>query len=284
MGGLALAPASGSENMWRRCRLCRRRSPHPWNRVGAAAQNALEVARFGGLATDDEPSPYEVDRRGARVPPASLLPGRRTNEGAPRGLLVPPLMLAADIYDVSRPSSAVSDPARARDRSVGDRLRRARARAGRARAHAGRPCARGLRGGRPRQRQTGRDVHLAGTRRAACSVYQVAAYRRNDGLASLITFGSPVDTRPGAPFGIPGQVAGEVAEVIDAPVPRRRRPGVVQPQRLPAARSGQVARATGSSSCSSSTTARRCSRASVSAGSSRPRAGWRGPGRRSRSS
>ena len=32
----------------------------PVGRIGAAAQNALEVARFGGLATDEEPSPYEV--------------------------------------------------------------------------------------------------------------------------------------------------------------------------------------------------------------------------------
>ena len=45
-------------------------------------------------------------------------------------------------------------------------------------------------------------------------VYQAAAYRRNDGLASLITFGSPVDTRQGAPFGIPGRLAVEVAEVL----------------------------------------------------------------------
>ena len=32
----------------------------PVTRLGAAAQNALEVARFGGLATDEVPSPYEV--------------------------------------------------------------------------------------------------------------------------------------------------------------------------------------------------------------------------------
>jgi putative long chain acyl-CoA synthase len=31
----------------------------PVGRLGAAAQSALEVARFGGLATDEEPSPYE---------------------------------------------------------------------------------------------------------------------------------------------------------------------------------------------------------------------------------
>ena len=32
----------------------------PVGRLGAAAQNALEVARFGGLTTDEQPSPYEI--------------------------------------------------------------------------------------------------------------------------------------------------------------------------------------------------------------------------------
>ena len=32
----------------------------PVFRIGATAQNALEVARFGGLSTDEESSPYEV--------------------------------------------------------------------------------------------------------------------------------------------------------------------------------------------------------------------------------
>src|SRR5579859_2711566 len=32
----------------------------PVGRLGAAAQNALEVARFGGLVTEDEPSPFEI--------------------------------------------------------------------------------------------------------------------------------------------------------------------------------------------------------------------------------
>ncbi len=44
--------------------------------------------------------------------------------------------------------------------------------------------------------------------------YQAAAYRRNEGLASLVTFGSPVDTRLGMPLGLPEQVAVELAEVI----------------------------------------------------------------------
>ncbi len=45
-------------------------------------------------------------------------------------------------------------------------------------------------------------------------VYQTAAYRRSAGIASLITFGSPVDTRAGVPFGIPEQVAALAAELL----------------------------------------------------------------------
>ncbi len=32
----------------------------PAGRLADAAQNALEVARFGGFETDEEPSPYDV--------------------------------------------------------------------------------------------------------------------------------------------------------------------------------------------------------------------------------
>jgi putative long chain acyl-CoA synthase len=48
--------------------------------------------------------------------------------------------------------------------------------------------------------------------------YQTAAYRRGQGIASLITFGSPVDTRVAMPFGLPEQLAtagaGILAEVL----------------------------------------------------------------------
>jgi len=91
----------------------------PVGRIGAAAQNALEVARFGGLTTDDEPSPYEVahEERVFRLrryfPNAGrsrVRGGDGVGAGADAGqmLLVPPLMLAAEIYDVSPTSSAVS--------------------------------------------------------------------------------------------------------------------------------------------------------------------------------
>ena len=71
----------------------------PVGRLGAAAQNALEVARFGGLATDEEPSPYELaaEERVYRLRHYYA----DVHRGAPAILLVPPLMLAAEVYDVS---------------------------------------------------------------------------------------------------------------------------------------------------------------------------------------
>src|SRR5206468_2123356 len=62
--------------------------------------------------------------------------------------------------------------------------------------------------------KTGRDVHLAGYSQGGMFCYQTAAYRRNRGLASLITFGSPVNTRMGMPFGIPEQFASGLANVL----------------------------------------------------------------------
>ena len=185
----------------------------PVGRIGAVAQNALEVARFGGLTTDDEPAPYELadEQRVFRL--RRYFPSAGETR-APQMLLVPPLMLAAEIYDVSPATSAVSilhehgispwvidfgAPERERgglERTLADHVLAVSEAVDRVRA------------------ETGRDVHLAGYSQGGMFCYQVAAYRRNDGLASLITFGSPVDTRLGMPLGIPEQMAVELAEAI----------------------------------------------------------------------
>jgi putative long chain acyl-CoA synthase len=130
-----------------------------------------------------------------------------TNDGAPAVVLVPPLMLATEIYDVSRRSSAVTilhehgadpwvvdfgAPERERgglERTLGDHVLAVSEAVDRVRA------------------QTGRDVHLGGYSQGGMFAYQVAAFRRNDGLASLITFGSSVDTLQGSPFGLPSRLA-----------------------------------------------------------------------------
>ncbi|KAB2343389.1 AMP-binding protein [Actinomadura rudentiformis] len=183
------------------------------SRLGSTAQNALEVARFGGLDldTDADASPFEVvtEQRVYRLRhyfPESVDGGKR-----PVVLLVPPLMITAEVYDISSRVSAVGmlhelgvDPwvvdFGAPEREPGglertvtdhvvavsdaiDRIREA----------------------------TGQDVHLAGYSQGGMFVYQAAAYRRSKGIESLITFGSPADISVGLPFGLPSWVAAEGA-------------------------------------------------------------------------
>ena len=191
----------------------------PVGRIGAAAQNALEVARFGGLDTREEPSPYEVagEHRVYRLRhyyPTAAQNGDRPRNAGPAVLLVPPMMLAAEIYDVSPATSAVTtlhdhgaDPwvvdfgspehvEGGLERTLADHVRAVSDAVDRVRE------------------LTGRDVHLCGYSQGGMFCYQVAAYRRNDGLASLVTFGSPVDTRQGMPLGLPENLASNLANLI----------------------------------------------------------------------
>ena len=183
----------------------------PVARLGKVAQNALEVARFGGLETDEKESPYEVvsEQRVYRL--RRYFPGAG---GGPPVLLVPPLMLAAEVYDVSPATSAVAvlstlgvDPwvvdfgspehePGGLERTLTDHVLAVSDAVDRVRA------------------ATGRDIQLGGYSQGGMFVYQTAAYRRNEGIGSLITFGSPVDTRAGAPFGIPPAVVEAAAGVL----------------------------------------------------------------------
>src|SRR5208283_27951 len=61
---------------------------------------------------------------------------------------------------------------------------------------------------------TGRKVHMAGYSQGGMFCYQTAAYRRSEGLASVITFGSAVDSLSGLPFGIPAALAGRGAQLV----------------------------------------------------------------------
>jgi putative long chain acyl-CoA synthase len=201
----------------------------PIGRLGAAAQNALEVARFGGLDTDEQPSPYEVVAEHRvyklrRYYHGSHGAGRSTTRAGADGdgratagppvLLVPPMMLAAEIYDVSPATSAVTRlHENGIDPWVVDFGAPEREEGGLERTLADHVLA--ISDAVDRVREiTGRDVHLGGYSQGGMFCYQVAAYRRDDGLGSLITFGSPVDTRLGMPFGIPEELASGLAGLL----------------------------------------------------------------------
>jgi putative long chain acyl-CoA synthase len=192
----------------------------PIGRLGAAAQNALEVARFGGLATGEEPSPFEVasEHRVYRLrhyyPPIGEEDDGDLTGTQPVVLLVPPMMLAAEIYDVAPATSAVTIlHQHGADPWVVDFGAPEREEGGFERTLADHVLAVSDAVDRVRE-LTGRDVHLGGYSQGGMFCYQVAAYRRNAGLASVITFGSPVDTRLGMPFGLPEQIASGAAGLI----------------------------------------------------------------------
>jgi putative long chain acyl-CoA synthase len=181
--------------------------------LGAAAQNALEVARFGGLETDQEPSPYELHSE-HRIFRLRRYYTDAVPAGAPPVVLVPPMMLAAEIYDVSAQTSAVTTlHEHGADAWVIDFGAPEREQGGLERNFADHVlaiseaveivC-----------ETTGADVNLGGYSQGGMYCYQTAAYRRNAGISSLITFGSPVDTRIAMPFGLPKGLAAGAAGVL----------------------------------------------------------------------
>ncbi len=160
-------------------------------RLGLAWDNALEIARAGRL-TAPYGAPFEVVHE-ERV--YKLRRYERTG-GEPVAaplLLVPPLMVASEVYDISPDVSAIAflasqgidcwlvdfgAPERedgGMSRTLDDHVRAVSQAIDRVRA------------------VTGQDVHLAGYSQGGMFAYQAAALRHSEGLASVITMGSPVD-------------------------------------------------------------------------------------------
>ncbi|MEM1413314.1 MAG: alpha/beta fold hydrolase, partial [Myxococcota bacterium] len=172
-------------------RAARRRAR--FERFVAGAENALELLRVGHL-TEPQSAPYEVVHR------ERTYKLRRYGEGTTGPiLLVPPLMVASEIYDIAPELSAVTWLVEAGvdvwlcdfgapeheegglERTLDDHVRAVSSAVDQVRE------------------RTGRDVHLAGYSQGGMFVYQAAAFRRSAGLASLITFGSPVDLNRNLP-------------------------------------------------------------------------------------
>lgn len=189
-------------------------------RLSAGAENALEIMRLGRLGAPYAAS-YEVatESRVAKLrhyhtagqPDARLRPI----------LLVPPLMVTSEVYDIAPELSAVQmlgtagidtwlvdfgAPERTPgglDRTLDDHIR--------AISDAIDTI----------KKTTGKDVHVAGYSQGGMFGYQVAAFRRTEGVASLITFGSPVDIRrslPGVPAAITERIISGARRALEKPL------------------------------------------------------------------
>jgi putative long chain acyl-CoA synthase len=184
------------------------------NRITSVAQNAMEVLLLGGLETGDEPAPFEVvsEQRVYRL--RRYFPDALARDvDRPVVLLVPPMMLATEIYDVSPTSSAVTELERqgmapwvvdfgapeheegGLERTLTDHVLAVSDAVDRVREI------------------TGRDVHLTGYSQGGMFCYQAAAFRRSAGIASIVAFGSPVDFTT-LPLGIPERFASSAANVL----------------------------------------------------------------------
>ncbi len=187
----------------------------PVSRAGAAAQNALEVARFGGLETGEEASPYEVVATRPNYRLRRYFPPEKKSEerGSPV-ILVPPMMLAAEVYDVSPSATGVGTlHSQGVDPWVVDFGAPEHEEGGLERNLTDHVLAVSDAVDLVRK-ATGKDPHLGGYSQGGMFCYQAAALRRGEGLASLITFGSPVDTAAAMPLGIPEDVATRIADIL----------------------------------------------------------------------
>ena len=172
----------------------------------SGARNALELLKDGRIGAPYQ-APHREHHREAtfvlrRYTDASGAPG----EGAPL-LLVPPLMVTTEIYDISPELSAVAWlRAQGLDVWVVDFGSPERVEGGLERTLDDHILAVSEAVGRVVE-ATGRPAHLAGYSQGGMFAYQAAAYRRSDGVASLITFGSPVDLRRNLPVKVHDDLA-----------------------------------------------------------------------------
>ena len=179
-------------------------------RIASAAQNAVEIARFGGLATDPWSTPHDVVAHAGFARLRRYLPDE-VSTSAPPVLLLPPLMMTAEVWDVSEATSAVRALA---DRDIApwvlDFGSPEEEEGGLTRTLTAHVLAVDAAIGLVRE-ASGRDVHVGGYSQGGMFAYQAAAYRRSEGVASLVTFGSPVDVHQGVPLGLEADAATRVA-------------------------------------------------------------------------
>lgn len=189
----------------------------PVERLMATAQNGFEVLRWGGLETGVVPSPFQIVEskpmyKLRRYFPPDTRPGQPP--AGPPVLMVHPMMMSANMWDVTQEDGAVGIlHAAGVDPWVID---------------FGSPDE--VEGGMERtltdhivaldeaidavKETTGQDVHIAGYSQGGMFAYQTAAYRRSKDIASIIAFGSPVDTLAALPMGIPANFGAVAADFV----------------------------------------------------------------------
>lgn len=189
----------------------------PVERLMATAQNGLEVLRLGGLETGTASSPFQIIESVSmyklrRYFPPDTRPGQPP--AGPPVLLVHPMMMSANMWDVTRQEGAVGIlHAAGLDPWVIDFGEPDKVEGGMRRNLADHVVALSQAVDTTAD-VTGQDVHLAGYSQGGMFCYQAAAYRHSKTIASIVTFGSPVDTLAALPMGVPPNLAATAANFM----------------------------------------------------------------------
>ncbi|RYE82664.1 MAG: alpha/beta fold hydrolase, partial [Myxococcales bacterium] len=188
-------------------------------RFGQGARNAIEVLREGRMGSPYR-APFDVVEEERRF----RLRRYQAPEGVARAvaqplLLVPPLMVSSEVYDISPELSAVAWlVAQGLDVWLVDFGVPEHEEGGLERTLDDHVLAVDRCIERVREETGGQDVHLIGYSQGGMFVYQCAAYRRSAGLASLVTMGSPVDIWKNLPVPIHSEVTERLLMAARAPV------------------------------------------------------------------
>ncbi len=189
----------------------------PIERLVATAQNGLEVLRLGGLETGSVPSPSQTVESVPMYKLRRYFPPDSRPGGPPVGqpvLMVHPMMMSADMWDVTREDGAVGIlHAHGLDPWVIDFGSPDEMEGGMRRNLADHIVALSQAIDTVKD-ATGHDVHLVGYSQGGMFCYQAAAYRRSKSIASVVAFGSPVDTLAALPMGLPANMAPGIADFM----------------------------------------------------------------------
>lgn len=189
----------------------------PVERLVATAQNGLEVLRLGGLETGSVPSPSQIVESVPMYKLRRYFPPDSRPGHAPVGppvLMVHPMMMSADMWDVTREDGAVGIlHANGLDPWVIDFGSPDKVEGGMRRNLADHIVALSQAIDTVKD-ETGNDVHLVGYSQGGMFCYQAAAYRRSKNLASIVAFGSPVDTLAALPMGVPANLGAAAANFM----------------------------------------------------------------------
>lgn len=182
-------------------------------RLLATAQNGLEVLRYGGLETGTQPAPFRVVETEKMFRLRRYFPDD-PGVDAPHIVLIPPMMVSANVYDVTEQYGAVSvlyrhgiipwvvdfgspdEEEGGMERTLADHVVAVNRVIDLVHSAAG------------------RDIHVGGYSQGGMFAYQAVAYRRSAGVASVITWGSPVDVTAALPLGLPASLVVPGAELL----------------------------------------------------------------------